>query len=225
MTDTRTLRVMPREMRLMSERILSLTDLPKGYVLAVCDVVMVSEAMALGGFALLLDRLDGLMSADPSRIVLEGDRLDGGGQHAWFVVPSLLDLLGLAVARGEAARIEVANVLDPSELRIAEGLAGRQGLKLHVTEEVVVAEAAPVADPLLDRLMQEGCQIPAELWWQVYDRAQTALTPDSVVSRRHAGPVIVTDDGKVIGRKDNDDDTDVNFIASVATSRTQEHTA
>jgi len=41
---TETLQVMPREMRMMSERILSLTALPKGFALMVCDVAMYSQA-------------------------------------------------------------------------------------------------------------------------------------------------------------------------------------
>ena len=81
------LRVMPREMRLMSERILSLTALPKGFALMVGDVVLYSQAMGLGGFDLLLKRIDTLLPSDPSRLALRqsdtGDLvLDGGGVHA-----------------------------------------------------------------------------------------------------------------------------------------------
>ncbi len=221
MSDAETLRVMPREMRMMSERILSLTALPKGSALMMGDTVMYSQAMGLGGFGMLLDRLDILMTADPARIVLKDDRLQCGGQHAWVAVPSLIDLLGLAVALGKDARIEVADVADPGELRIAEGLGGRNGLKVTVDGLTVSAVPGPVSDPLLDGVMQQGCRLSAARWWRVYDRAQTALAPDSAVSRRHAGPVIVTEDGQVIGRKDNDDDTDVSFIGSVGEKTAQ----
>ncbi len=210
-----TLRVMPREMRLMSERILSLTALPKGFALMVGDVVMVSQALGLGGFALLETRLDTLRPADPRALSWDGKVLDAGGQHAWFAVPSALDLLGLMVARGEVAELEVADALDPGELAIAEALGRRTGLAVTVTGTRLAAAAAPAGDPLLQRLLHDGCRIPADLWWRIYALAQSALTPDSVVSRRHAGPVIVTEDGNVIGRTDNDDDTDVSFIASV----------
>ena len=44
--------------------------------------------------------------------------------------------------------------------------------------------------------------------------ATKALAADTVVSRRHAGPMIVNDDGTIIGRKDNDDETDISFLAS-----------
>ncbi|MDF0602116.1 hypothetical protein P1J78_15350 [Psychromarinibacter sp. C21-152] len=225
MSEAETLRVMPREMRMMSERILSLTALPKGFALMASDVVMYSEAMGLGGFALLLERLEALETADPSRIALDGTRLDASGQHAWVAIPSLIDLLGLAAARDGTARIEVANAAASNELRIAEGLGAREGLAVTVERTIVTATPGGGGDRILDRVMRDGCAMPAELWWRVYDLAQTALTPDSVVSRRHAGPVIVTEDGKVIGRKDNDDDTDVSFIGSVEKRKTQGKTA
>ncbi|WP_172291967.1 hypothetical protein [Pseudoruegeria sp. HB172150] len=225
------LRIMPREMRMMSERILSLTNLPKGFALMVGDVVMYSQAMGFGGFALLELRLDDLKPADPSKISLiaeSGQRieLDGGGQHAWFVVPSLIDLLQLKLADHDLAEAEVVGVVDPGELGIAEGLGRRAGMELSVTDGFVTARKTAPGDPVLDRVLADGCRMPAELWWRIYAIAQTALTPDSVVSRRHAGPVIVTEDGKVIGRTDNDDDTDVNFISSVgAGTEKQEKTA
>ncbi|MDN5788205.1 hypothetical protein [Pseudorhodobacter sp.] len=215
MTTPEMLCVMPREMRMMSERILSLTALPKGFALMVGDVVMMSQALGLGGFALLETRLPELLIADPSRLAFDGMTLDGGGQHAWFIVPSLLDLLGLAVAKGAVARIKVTQVTDPAELRIAVALGLRSGLAVTIKGQTLRATATARADPLLDRVMQDGCAIPAALWWRIYALAQSALTPDSTASRRHAGPVIVTEDGKVIGRTDNDDDTDVNFVGTV----------
>ncbi len=218
MTD-QMLRVMPREMRMMSERILSLTALPKGFALMVGDVVLYSQAMGLGGFALLLDRIDSLLPADPTRLRLDetdGLRLDGGGEHAWFVVPSALDLLREQLAEGAQAKVEIANVADPAEIGIAVGLGHRAGLLVEAAGGSLTARAVPPADPVLDRVMADGCPIPAKMWWQVWALAQTALTPDSVVSRRHAGVNIVTDDGQIIGRTDNDDDTDASFIAAPA---------
>ena len=221
---TETLRVMPREMRLMSERILSLTGLPKGFALMVQDHIMYSQMMKLGGFALLEHRLDDLQSADPARIRIVAEEpgtvaVDAMGEHAWFVVPVLVDLLAEGVAKSGAARVMLANVADPQELRIATGLARRVGLSVVVAEgEPVTASAVGAAsdsDPVLADALENGAAIAPELWWRIYHLAQTALTPDSVVSRRHAGPLIVTEDGKVIGRSDNDDDTDISFLKTV----------
>ncbi|WP_417250675.1 hypothetical protein [Celeribacter sp.] len=213
------LRVMPREMRLMSERILSLTALPKGFALMVGDVVMYSEAMGFGGFQLLMDRIDTLLPSDPSILTMKERKngrfvLDGGGLHAWFAVPSVLDLLEEALGDCDEASVEIVNVMDVEETGIAEGLGARSGLSVEVDGSSIRARKAPPSDPVLDKVMDDGCPIAADLWWSVWAKAQTALTPDSPVSRRHAGVNIVTDDGQIIGRTDNDDDTDASFIAS-----------
>ncbi|MEO4001772.1 hypothetical protein [Mesorhizobium sp. CAU 1732] len=230
-----TLRIMPREMRLMSERILSLTALPKGFFTAVIDHVMYSQKLAFGGFAMLETRFDVLAKADPAKIAIASEtagtlELDAAGEHAWFVVPTLLDLAGEFVARFGEARITVANALDPAELKIAQALAGRTGLALTVREgdaPVFTATAQPLTgivaqdDPTLWALLCDGVQIDAELWWRTYHHAKKALAADTVVSRRHAGPMIVNEDGTVIGRKDNDDETDISFLAAPGAQNTQ----
>ena len=226
-TAQQALCIMPREMRMMTERILSLTSLPKGFFLAVQDVAMFSQKLGLGGFALLEQRFDGLKDADPAhiRIIEEAGpklRLDAGGQHAWFVAPSLVDLLGELVGRFGTAEVVVIDSIDPDELAVAAPLAARAGLKVELAlgEARLTASAAPLTgdvshdEPLLWDLLQHGARIEAELWWRIYHLAQKALAPDSIVSRRHAGPMIVNDDGTVIGRKDNDDETDIGFLAS-----------
>ena len=82
-----TMRVMPREMRLMSERIFSLSSLPKGFFLAVCDFPMYSQKRGLGGFELLERRFGDFKSADPARISVAAENgstigLDANGEHA-----------------------------------------------------------------------------------------------------------------------------------------------
>ncbi|MCH4813870.1 hypothetical protein MLE19_21340 [Halomonas neptunia] len=211
------LRIMPREMRMMSERILSLTDLPKGFITMICDTIMYSEAMGLGGFAMLEAQIDALKPSDPARLRLDahGQTLDAGGLHAWTVVPSALDLLGFAVSQGKTARLTIINTLGANELSVAEGLGRRHGLAVLVEATTLTAEGLDAPDdPILTRVLQEGCSIAEDQWWRIWALAQTALSPDSVVSRRHAGPVIVADDGQIIGRKDNDDDTDFSLITS-----------
>ena len=220
------LRIMPREMRMMTERVFSLTGLPKGFFLMVQDVVMYSQRLGLGGFALLEHRSASVSSADPSRVSIaseDGDRLvlDGGNQHAWFVIPTVIDLLGeLAHQHGQAS-MTVVNVVDGGELRVAAELAARNGLAATFTAGArPILSAKPAAmsgklaedEPLHWDLLNNGLPIDADLWWRVYSLAQRALAPDSVVSRRHAGPVIVNDDGSIIGRKDSDDETDLSLL-------------
>lgn len=228
-----TLRIMPREMRLMSERILSLSSLPKGFFLSVGDFPMYSQKLGLGGFSLFEERFESFRSADPARITITaeaGNRLtlDAAGQHAWFVVPTVLDLLGELVARFGLAELTAVNSVDPQELAVAASLAGRSGLAVTVEGNVLKAVPAPVTgdvrkdDPLLWSLLEDGVEISADLWWRIYHLAKQALATDSVVSRRHAGPMIVNEDGSVIGRKDNDDDTDVTFLAARISERERE---
>lgn len=220
------LRVMPREMRLMSERIFSMTGQPKGFFLAVQDMVMYSQKLGLGGFALLEERFDSLHGARPEKASVLSEqgsalRFDGGGQHAWFILPALIDLLGELVARFGEAEIAIVNTLDPDELAVATGLGNRTGLAVtfeNGTEVTLRARPRPLTgdvrndDPLLWDVLENGLRIEAGLWWRIYRMAKQALAPDSVVSRRHAGPMIVNPDGTVIGRKDNDDETDVSFL-------------
>lgn len=230
-----TLRIMPREMRMMTERVFSLSGQPKGFFLMLQDVVMYSQKLGLGGFALLETRWESLKKADPSRfsIVHEaGDTLtlDAGGQPAWFVIPTVIDLLGELTARHGRASVTVSNVIDPAELRLAADLAARGGLSVTFTEgaQPILAATAVAAsgdvskdEPLLWDLLQNGVAIDADLWWRIYAIAQKALAPDSVVSRRHAGPIIVNDDGSIIGRKDSDDETDLSFLITPVNKSTE----
>lgn len=220
------LRVMPREMRMMTERVFSLTGLPKGFFLMLQDVVMYSQRLGLGGFALLEQRSPSLKGADPARVSITSENgekltLDGDNQHAWFVIPTVIDLLGELAQRHGRAHISVTNVIDAGELRVAAELAARNGLAAVFTgaPQAALTATPTVAsgrleddEPLLWDLLQNGLPIQADLWWRIYSLAQTALAPDSVVSRRHAGPVIVNDDGSIIGRKDSDDETDLSFL-------------
>lgn len=230
-TDTvLALRIMPREMRMMTERVFSLTRLPKGFVLTATDVVMYSQKQGLGGFAMLEKRFDQLKEADPKTLSMVSEdgnwlRLDARGQHAWVVIPSVIDLLGEQAACHRSGGVEVVGALDPAELAVAATLAARSGLSVVYSEgdePALTATRRPLSgdlrrdEPLLWDLLQNGVAIEADLWWRVYHLAQKALTPDSVVSRRHAGPLIVNDDGTVIGRKDNDDETDLSFLTSIS---------
>ncbi len=242
MSETVTL--LPREVRLVVERLLLLTSLPSGLIPAVRDVVLYSAIGGLGGLPMILDRLETLKSADPRAIrVAEPEpghfEVQGGGQHAWVVLPSLLDLAAEGVALHGSAIVTVRDVLDPGELLAAAGLGRRQGIlafgaigaaqvagpcaesapaRLRGAQAAATLFAAPapaparLVDPLLDRALREGLAVPAELWWRAHHLSNTALAPDTVESRRHAGPLIVMPDGTVIGRKDNDDDTDFSLL-------------
>ncbi|WP_105428050.1 hypothetical protein [Neorhizobium sp. T6_25] len=227
------MRVMPREMRLMSERILSLSSLPKGFFLTVGDIPMYSQKLGLGGFKLLDQRFESFKSAAPARIAIAaeaGNRmtLDACGEHAWFVLPTAIDLLGELTARFGSVELTITGATDAEELALAVRFGGRSGLSISVFGNVLKAVPAAVTgdvrkdDPLLWSLLENGAEIESDLWWRIYHLAKRALATDSVVSRRHAGPMIVNEDGTVIGRKDNDDETDVSFLSSSISERMKE---
>lgn len=227
------MRVMPREMRLMSERIFSLSSLPKGFFLTVGDFPMYSQKLGLGGFKLFEQRFDSFKSAVPARIAIAseaGNRitLDAAGEHAWFVLPTAIDLLGELTARFGSAELTIRDAVDADELAIAAHFGGRSGFSISVSGNVLKAISAAVTgdvrkdDPLLWSLLENGAEIETDLWWRIYHLAKQALATDSVVSRRHAGPMIVNEDGTVIGRKDNDDETDVSFLSSRLSEREKE---
>jgi hypothetical protein len=46
-----------------------------------------------------------------------------------------------------------------------------------------------------------------ERWWALYHRSNEALTPDSPLSRRHAGASVLSEDGQIL--HDADDDLDM----------------
>lgn len=221
------LRIMPREMRLMGERILSLTGQPKGLFLSLTDIVMYSEKLGAGGFAMLERSVADFKDAVPARITIVSESgatiaLDAVGQHAWFVLPVVIDLLGELVARFGEGEVTIADAIDPAEFAVATELGRRSGLGITFESGPIArltAVARPLTgdfradDPLLAALMDDGTPINEALWWRIYHLARTALAPDTVVSRRHAGPLIVNEDGSVIGRTDNDDDTDISFLS------------
>jgi hypothetical protein len=242
--------LLPREIRLVVERLLLLTRLPFGFIPAMRDVVLYSAIAGLGGLDLLLTRLEELKQADPSALrVAEPEpgrfEVDCGGQHAWVALPSLLDLAAEGVALHGSAVVTVTAVQDPQELLAAAGLGRRQGVLafgaigqarvaapcadgvapglLRNAQAAATLFAAPVkepnpglVDPLLARALREGLAVPAELWWRAHHLSNTALAPDTVESRRHAGPLIVMPDGRVIGRQDNDDDTDFSLLTAAS---------
>lgn len=227
------MRVMPREMRLMSERIFSLSSLPKGFFLVVVDFPMYSQKLGLGGFALFERRFESFKSADPSRVAIafeDGSRitLDAAGEHAWFVLPAAIDLLGELTARFGSAELTVDGACDEAELAVAASFGSRTGLSISVSGNLLKSVPSPITsevrkdDPLLWALLEKGAEIEADLWWRIYHLAKQALATDSVVSRRHAGPMIINEDGTIIGRKDNDDETDVSFLSSRISEREKE---
>lgn len=58
---------------------------------------------------------------------------------------------------------------------------------------------ARIESAALLRALRDGFQVDAELWWSLWDRANRALSPDSALSRTHAGASVYDDSGQLLG--------------------------
>jgi hypothetical protein len=214
-----------RETRMIVERILLTAGLPEGFVPAVRDCVLYSQAMGLGGLVALKRDFPLIRNANPRRLALleppaRAPILECGGQHAWIVAPTLIDLVLASFRGGTGGQIVARNLAAPDELKVIEGYAGRYGAAAAVTNRCgpygpechvhVTADGGDGADRLLQAALADGLPVPRSLWEELYAWSHQALTPDSIESRRHAGPVMVDAQGRIHGR--DDDDTDFSLL-------------
>ena len=213
-----------REMRMVFERLLQVTRIESGLVPALRDCAVYSAALGLGGFSRLTATLETISKATPKALSLDvsGDPvIDCGGQHAWLAADAALELAVENMKTGGSGVVTVRNAKDIGELKVIEALAQRFSLKATVAVDVdraaIAVTQAPDPDEiaLLDKIRRNGVAVDAATWWELYHRSAEALAPDSYLSRRHAGPIIVEADGKVIGRQD-EDETDFSLLLAGA---------
>ena len=209
-----------RETRMIVERILLTLNVPQGLVPAVGYCILYSQAQRLGGLAAFHEAMGSLAAGRLGEMKLrqEGNGLilDGGSNHAWLIANDALDL-ALAESRlGRGDLLEVCNVRDAGELRVIEGLAERHRARAQVQIGEsgavlrILADRLPGEDAVMGAALRDGFTVSRALWRSLYDRSGEALTPDSIESRRHAGPVMVDAQGRVHGR--DDDDTDFELL-------------
>lgn len=222
MSETVMMTVSLRESRMVLERLMQVARVPEGLVVSLRDCALYSAALQLGGFPVLKENLRALNGVDPSRMTLAGAHtLDAAGLHAWFVAEAATDLAVAGVRSGETNVVRVANVMQPAELGVVAALARAHGFVAAVACEsadraTITLQPARAADESpLDRIRRYGLPVSAELWWDLFHKSAAALATDTVESRRHAGPIIVAEDGRVVGRQD-DDETDFSLLTSGA---------
>jgi hypothetical protein len=215
------------------DRILLTCGVPSGYVHAARECVLLSQALGLGGFQALLLGRGGIDMHLFSAMQVEEHKdsglvIEAAGTHAWLLLPTLTDLTVDIARRSGRATASVKNVAEPDELQIVSALAKRHGASAYFAKDgngvtVSVSNAARPRsaeqwDPLLHAAMRDGFPVEESLWRAVHAQSNSALAPDSVVSRRHAGPVILQDDGTIFGRRPQDDDFDMNMLRKVPTT-------
>jgi hypothetical protein len=204
------------------ERLVQVAGVPDGLVSSLRDCALYSAALGLGGFDGLVQNLELIRAPDLSRLrILDDCTLDAGGLHAWFVAEIALDLAVASKRCGGGGRVLISNVMRPDELGVADAFAVRHGFavvldkdtKGDVTLTLGPASATRLAP--LDSIRRNGLPVATDLWWRLYHSSAAALAPDTVSSRRHAGPIIITEDGRIVGRQD-DDETDISLLTSAA---------
>jgi hypothetical protein len=215
MSHSDTMQLAVREVRMIVERILLAARLTQGFIPDVRDAVMYSHAMGLGGLSLFQQRFVAAPSPSLASMMLDGETLDGGGNHAWMAAPSAIDF-AIASHRTNGGALTVRNVSDIAELKLLEGFAGRYGAAAQVTVKdrntatVRVTADGNARDAILEQTLATSLPVPRGLWQELYAFSHKALAKDSPVSRRHAGPVMVDAEGRVHGR--DDDDSDFAFL-------------
>ena len=215
------MRVSLRETRMVLERLVQVARVPEGMVPSLRDCALYSAALGLGGFDELLQNLELIKTPDLSRLSIGDDcTLDAGGLHSWLIAEMAVDLATASRRGGGEGRVRISNVLRLKELGVAAGFAARHDFAAavesgasHATLAVHPRSGSDVA--LIDEIRRNGLPVAADLWWRLYHASAAALAPDTVSSRRHAGPIIITEDGKVIGRQD-DDETDISLLTAAA---------
>jgi hypothetical protein len=85
-------------------------------------------------------------------------------------------------------------------VRLADAAAGASEGVTRIVCTVVSRGHGDRADSAaVQRALRDGFTVDAELWWTLWDRANQALAPDSMLSRTHAGASVYDDAGRLLG--------------------------
>ncbi|MGD6747763.1 hypothetical protein ACOKM3_38675 [Streptomyces sp. BH106] len=208
------LRVSVRELRLMTGRVLLTTAIPFGSVAAIRDIVVGAETHGLDGLAGLLDALPALR-ARHLRPQLDGTTPQFPAPDAQPALATAADLLDLAVAAAHtdgSATFAVPG--DDWAVRALPPLARRHGVDLALTGSTVTATPAPAGpgpgpDAAELRALTYGMPVTGALWQRFVAEAEAALTPDSALSRTHAGDSLFGPGGEILAEVGEDEPVEV----------------
>ncbi len=206
-----------RECRMVLERMILIERLDGGLVPALRDCALYS-AMYHGGFDHIRGQIErlktGLAAAPTLGETPDGLTVDCGGRHAWTVADTLLDLAVDQYRQGLPSTVKFCNVAQADQLAVIPYLAERYRVAVTVDTDslTVTGDLVPKA---LDHIRRHGLPVERAAWWRLFHRANEALAPDSLESRRHAGPIMVDAEGRIIGRAD-EDETDLSLLADPA---------
>lgn len=141
-----------------------------------------------------------------------------GGQAAYYVAPTIVDLLILqADVNGATQRIDDVN--GGNIFHALREYAHVRGLGISVADvedhsvtlayrpRAWVATETPLdaEGPAIRDALRSGFDADTDQFWRMFYASDQALTPDSEVSRNHAGSQIYDEHGNVIGEFDEED--------------------
>ncbi|MFF7333923.1 hypothetical protein [Streptomyces sp. NPDC008150] len=211
-TDADVLSVSVREMRLMTGRVMLTTTVPFGSAAAARDVVVAAEIHGLGGLAGLLDALPALRGPHlrpELRYTAAGFVFpDARAQPPLATAADLLDLAVAAAPADGSARLAAPG--GDWAVRALVPLAARHGVELTVSRDELTVRRATAGprtgpDAAEHRALSYGVRVPAALWHRVVAEAESALTPDSPLSRTHAGDSLFGPGGEILAEVGEDE--------------------
>ncbi|MCW2288934.1 hypothetical protein EDF60_0132 [Leucobacter luti] len=212
---TTQMRASAREMRHMVGRYLHARNCPGYAVNAVRDAIMAAQAEGYDAVSYMEDVREHYAGARTSFVAeFQGDEvvLDGANTPAPLLAPALIDELALAVAAG-ARSVRVHQVPGVTLFAALSEYAAVRGVSVTITRiaddaATIAASAVPpramdpaalAAGPAMQRILRDGYEMDADQFWRLFHESNEALTPDSELSRRHAGTQIYDADGNLLG--------------------------
>lgn len=234
---TNEMRASAREMRHMVGRYLHAFGCPGYAVNAVRDAIVAAQAEGFDAVTEMELVRESYPSASTTfDVQRDGDRivLSGRGTPALILAPALIDELVLAVD----AQIEEVRIVDAPGLDVVVSLADYaavRGIAFDVqllvgdqasgdddailtprrVEKTPALPAESSAGAAMRRVLLEGYVMDADQFWRLFHESNEALTPDSELSRRHAGSQLYDEEGNLLGevgeetyqhlRRDEDD--------------------
>ena len=206
-----------REFRHITGRLLHANGVDASQVNASREALLAATACGYPGLENLERALPELSLGDGSTRVDMTGHIDAASQHAIVLAPVLIDQMVVAAADGITS-MRIRQLRGAELLNYLTAYAARRGLRIQVTaldeatldvalapEEPANFEAAAWQDgPEIAEALRSGFWVDEPRFWRMYEGSNNALTPDSELSRSHAGAQYRDADGNVVGEIDEE---------------------
>lgn len=220
---TERMRASAREMRHMVGRYLHSRGCPGYAVNAVRDAIMAAQAEGFDAVTEMERIRTSYPDARTSFVVCREEGrlvLDGASTPAVLLAPALFDELALAATAGESSAL-VRNVRGIDLFAALGDYAAVRGIAFRIDDgdgaeavggeyesatfffervpQTPVSPAESAVGPAMRRILLDGYELDADQFWRLFHESNEALTPDSEISRRHAGSQLYDEEGNLLG--------------------------